>query len=314
MTSKIAVRGWLGLVLGGAIVGATTQAGSALEYSQHPKDSATVNAILAKGRFEDGDTHDLKRYIAKLPVKPHTVVYFDSPGGSVQESMTLGTFFYQSKIGTYVDAKKICTSACAIAFMGGRGPDGKAHRVKSSTGRLGLHSFSRDFNDRNYSADDMKQVLQRAQTQVGLISEYFRTVEADQDALRIMLTATNSQMNFVSNDDAIGLGVQVFDEKTKAMVDPAPVLEKLAKQRAEAARIAAATAPVTPDPDKPSTTTRATPRTATPRTPGGLVPTAGGSDAPGVTPTPTRVPDRRSVPDTTARRVPNSGNAESGVR
>ena len=303
MTTRFGSRGWLGLVFGGVALSVAAQPGAALNFSQHPNDSPTVNAILAKGRIDDGDTHDLKRYIAKLPVKPNTVIYLDSPGGNVHESMELGKFFYQSKIGTYVDAKKICTSACAIAFLGGRGADGKPNRVKSSTGRLGLHSFSRDFSDdRRYSSDDMKQVLQRAQTQVGVISEYLRVVEADQDALRIMLTATNSQMNFVSNDEAIGIGAQVFDEKTKALMDPKLALERLAKARAEA-RTKVVTAPVNP-PDQPARNPRS------PRTPGSAVPSAGGSDAPAVV---TRTaPERRPAPDTTARRGPGSGNADSG--
>lgn len=308
MATRLATRLLMGLALGGAMLGANVEPSSALDFSQHPKDSATVNAILAKGRIDDGDTYDLKRYIAKLPVKPTTVIYFDSPGGNVQESMELGRFFFQSKIATYVDSKKICTSACAIAFFGGRGADDKPNRVKSSNGRLGLHSFSRDFSDdRRYSADDMKQVLQRAQSQVGLISEYFRAVEADQDALRIMLTATNSQMNFVSNDEAVGLGIQVFDEKTQAMIDPKPVLERLAKARTEA-RIAAATAPMV----QPEPTPAATPRA--PRTPGSTVPTAGGSDAPGTTTT--TVPDRRpqTVSTTTVTRGGGADIVESGTR
>lgn len=75
--------------------------------------------------------------------------------------------------------------------------------------------------------------------------------------MRVMLTATHSQMNFIENDEAIGLGFQVFDEKTQAFVDPAPVLERLAKKRAEE-RIKAATAPVVapPDEDKPTQPSR----------------------------------------------------------
>jgi hypothetical protein len=275
-------------------MGATMQPSAALDYSRHPKDSPTVNAILARGKIVDGDTYDLKRYIKSLPVKPTTVIYLESPGGNVAESMELGRYFYANKIQTYVDARKECTSACAIAFLGGRGPDGKPNRIKSSTGKLGFHSFTREFSDRDrYTSDDMKQVLQRAQTQVGVISEYLRDIEADLDVLRIMLTATNRQMNYVSNDDAIGVGIQVYDEKTNALVDPAPVLERLAKARA-AARVAANT-PATnpkPDPDTPKTTPNA-PKTS--RTPGAAVPTSGGSDAPNAkperrhaTPAPTR--------------------------
>ena len=305
MTTRLVSRGLLGFVLGGALLGATAQPGSALDYSKHPKDSAEVNAILAKGRFDDGDSQDLQRYIAKLPKKASTVVYFDSPGGNLRESMEIGSFLFRSKIATALDPKAACASACALAFLGGRSLDGKPSRVKSSTARLGVHSFSREFpGDRRYDAGDMKEVLQRAQTEVGVMAEYLREVEVNLDILRIMLKATHTQMNFISNDEAIGLGIQVFDEKTKAMIDPAPVLEKLAKARAEA-KIAAAN-PV-PPPDRPARTPRRDPTTTA--TPG-----AGGSDNPGVKPatTTTRMPTSR--PATTADRQPGSANAESGAR
>ncbi len=334
MTSSFASRGWIGLALGGALFGVAAQPASALDFSRHPKDNADTNAILAKGRISDGDASDLNRHFTKLPKKPNTVIYLESPGGNVQESMLLGKFFYQNRIVTRVDAKKVCASACAIAFLGGRGADGKPQRIKSSTGKLGLHSFSREFpDDRRYNSDDMKQLLQNAQTQVGVLTEYVRSVEADQDVMRIMLTATHSQMNFIENDDAIGLGFQVFDEKTQAFVDPAPVRERIAKKRAED-RIKAATAPVTkPDdeerpfrprrqrtttvtPDDEPTTqpSRRRTTTTTTRTPG-----AGGSDSPGIGPSGPAVV-RRDTPRDTPRVMPRSntgrhnGIAESGTR
>jgi len=83
MTSRLGSRGWVGLILGGALAGVATQPASALDYSKHPTDDATTNAILAKGRFVDGDDLDFKRYFAKLPKKPNTVIYLESPGGNV---------------------------------------------------------------------------------------------------------------------------------------------------------------------------------------------------------------------------------------
>jgi hypothetical protein len=303
MKTRFASRGWLGLILGGALLGATTQSGQALNYSKHPKDSPEVNAILAKGRFDDGDSSDLQRYIAKLPKKPLTVVYFDSPGGNLRESMEIGRFLYRNKIATALDPKASCASACALAFLGGRGPDGKPNRVKSSSAKLGVHSFTREFpRDRRYDAGDMKEVLQRAQTEVGVMAEFLREVDVDLDVLRIMMKASNTSMAFLTNDEAIGIGAQVYDEKTKTMIDPAPVLERLAKARLEA-RIAAAAAPIKLDEPTRVTTTRRS----------GPVPAAGSSDAPSLTqPVVHREPAVR--PTTADRRRPGAGNADSGSR
>ncbi len=85
-------------------------------------------------------------------------------------------------------------------------------------------------------------MLQRTQTEVFNIAEYLRGIETNMDVLRIMLGAPSSAMNFISNDDAIELGIAVWDSKTGKPVDPAPVLERLAKARADA-KIAASLPP-----------------------------------------------------------------------
>jgi len=212
MATRFGFRGLLGAAVGGVMLGAVAQPVSALEISQHVlKDSAEVNAILLKGKIDDGDTFDLQVYIAGLPKKPNIVVYLDSPGGNLREGMRLGKFFNQNKIETVVDAKTRCTSSCALAFLGGRdNVTGKPQRTKASSGAVGFHAFTREFDkDKQYTADDLKFVIQRTQTEVYGVAEYLRSIGADMDVLRIMLRAASNEMNFISNDDAIALGVRV---------------------------------------------------------------------------------------------------------
>jgi hypothetical protein len=251
MATRFALRRFLGAAIGGIMLGAIAQPAQALEFSAHPKDSADVNAILVKGKVEDGDTFELQLYIANLPKKPNIVVYLDSPGGSLGEGMRLGRFFHQAKIETVVEAKVRCTSACALAFLGGRDSAGQLKRTKSSMGALGFHSFSREFdNNRRYSADDLKFVLQRTQTEIFGVAEYLRAIGADPDVLRIMLRAKADEMNFVSNDDAISLGILVFDEKRNKVIEPSLVINGLDRRPAAAITpsaggpAAATTAPV----------------------------------------------------------------------
>ena len=83
MAAKLNIRGVLGAVIGSVMLGAVSQPAAAVEISQHVlKDSAEVNAILLKGKIDDGDTFDLQVYISGLPKKPTIVVYLDSPGGN----------------------------------------------------------------------------------------------------------------------------------------------------------------------------------------------------------------------------------------
>jgi hypothetical protein len=228
-------RAVLGAAVAGAMLGLATQPASALEISRHASDSATVNAILLKGRIDDGDAFELKGYIAKLPKKATTVVYLDSPGGVLREGMRLGKLFHQYGIETAVGSKTRCASACALAFLGGRSADGQVKRVKASTAGLGFHSFSREFDkERSYSSDDLKIVMQRTQDEVAGVAEYLRAIATDMDVVRIMVSAAANDMHFISNETAIALNISVWDETAKRMVDPAPVLERLARARTDA--------------------------------------------------------------------------------
>ena len=198
---------------------------------------------MLKGKIDDGDTFDLQVYIAGLPKKPTIVVYLDSPGGNLREGMRLGRFFNQNKIETVVDSKTRCTSACALAFLGGRDSNGKAQRTKASTAGVGFHSFTRDFDkDKQYTADDLKIVIQRTQ-----IRSVRRRRVSSLDRFRhgfpaaSCCGAANSEMNFISNDDAIALGMRVCDEKRKQMIEPQDVMDRLDRSRS-----ASTVAPNTP--------------------------------------------------------------------
>ena len=236
MAAKLSIRGFLGAAIGTLMLGAIAQPASAVEISQHVlKDNAETNAILLKGRIDDGDTFDLQVYIGNLPKKPTIVVYLNSPGGNLREGMRLGKFFFDNKIETAVETKTACASACALAFLGGRDTNGKQQRTKASSAGVGFHSFTRDFDkDKSYSADDMKTVVQQTQTQVFIVAEYLKSIGADPDIVRLMLRAQANQMNYISNDEALALNIRVFDDKRNQLIDPEHVLERLDRSRATA--------------------------------------------------------------------------------
>jgi hypothetical protein len=237
MRSGLLLRGVLGAAIAGLAFAALAQPASALEISKHAKDNTETNAVQLKGRIDDGDTYELQVYIAGLAKKPNVVVYLNSAGGNLREGMRLGRFFFQNKIETVVESKTQCASACALAFLGGRDESGKPRRTKASTGGVGFHSFTREFDkDKNYSADDLKTVVQMTQNQVALVAEYLKAVNADLDLLRIMLRAAANEMNYLSNDDALAVNIRVWDEKRSQIVEPEYVVNKLDRSQAAAAQ------------------------------------------------------------------------------
>lgn len=227
MNVQFSKQAIFGAALAAFAAGVFAQPAGALEIAKHATDTETVNAIQLKGKVEEGDTFDLQVYISNLPKKPRVVVYLNSPGGNLREGMKLGKFFYDNKIETAVETKTACASACALAFLGGRDQNGKTVRTKAANSGLGFHSFSRDFDSRNYSADDLKTVVQQTQTQVFFVAEYLKSIGADLDILRLMLKAQANQMNFISNDEALALNIRVWDEKRSQVIDPELVAERL---------------------------------------------------------------------------------------
>jgi hypothetical protein len=233
---RFGTKSLFGAAVAALAFGALAQSAGAIELSKHPSDSAEVNAIQLKGKIDDGDTFDLQVYISKLPKKPTIVVYLNSPGGNLREGMRLGKFFFDNRIETVIETKTACSSACALAFLGGRdGDSGKPHRTKASNSGLGFHSFTREFDSKNYTADDLKTVVQMTQTQVFVVAEYLKSIGADMDIIRLMLRAQANQMNYISNDEALTLNIRVFDDKRNVMVDPADVMDRLDRGHAATA-------------------------------------------------------------------------------
>jgi hypothetical protein len=215
------LRSGIAGVIGATMALLSATAGSALEFSKHASDSATVNAVEAKGRIEQGDAVALQSYIAKLPPKKVIAVYLNSPGGFYSEGMALGRFFHRAKIRTIVPGGATCASACTSAFIGGRDPEtDKPWRAKSSTGRLGFHSFKLNWTDKDYTAQDMSMAIARTQKLTLEMADYMTEVGASLQFLRASLRAPATDMYFMSNEQAQELGVYIIDERTGELLAP----------------------------------------------------------------------------------------------
>jgi hypothetical protein len=203
------------------LIGANTS--SALEFAKHPSDSATVNAIEAKGTIETGDAVALEAYIVKLPHKKVTVVYLNSFGGSLEEGMALGRLFHRARIRTAVIGKDVvCRSACSTAFLGGRDSDtAEPWRVKGSTARLGFHSFEIDWEDKEYTAQDMSNAVARTQKITLAMADYMAEVGASLEFLRARLRAPLDPMSYMANEVALSLGIYIANDKTGELITPA---------------------------------------------------------------------------------------------
>lgn len=192
---------------------------SAADISKHSNDSKTLNAIAFTGEIEDGDAFRLKSYFSKLPDKKFTAIYFASEGGNLFEGMEIGRFIRSAGIRSVTEPKKICMSACALAFLGGYDFYSKSPwRTKSTTSELGFHAFTPNFDNAPYSQEEINSVVKASQLITLMMIDYFEEVEGDIELLKASFSTDSNDMYLVGNSAALDYGVNVWDERAEEMV------------------------------------------------------------------------------------------------
>jgi hypothetical protein len=199
-------------------VAAGASGAAAMEFSKHPNDSETENAILAKGEIDPDDAFRFQTYLSKLPQKPITALYIDSTGGNIQGAMAFGRVINEAKIRTYVTgAGARCDSACTYVFLAGRDREtGKPFRVKGSANRIAFHNFRPILQDKPYNAKDVANIMARAQTTVYTLAVFLEEIDADLELLGLGLK--QKELYHLPNQDALRYGIHVLDAKTNELI------------------------------------------------------------------------------------------------
>lgn len=184
----------------------------ALDFVRHSINSKRLNAILVTGEVRVGDTERLLKYVRSLPSKNNTAVYLSSPGGNLYEGMKLGRMFKSERIKTVVEGNKICASACALAFLGGRDRQGAKWMSSTTTSRLGFHAFR--------SAEGSKASLTEDETQrvVSDVLQYGRDVDAPLEILIKKFATPSGSMYWFSENELLRLGVKVWNMEKKCFL------------------------------------------------------------------------------------------------
>jgi len=211
----------------GAMSGQAT-AGSVTEVNAGRSDLAI---FLIEGVFQGGETLTLESFVGKLPPDKSVAVILNSPGGSLDEGLKLGRFFHRARISTFVlGYGGGCASACAIAFLGGRDRDGRPSRVKMTGGSLGFHQFRRERPggaDKKYTKADIEQEVAITRRIALAIIEYLSDIGEDMSFLHLMLKAPTAEVNLLSNEDAVTLGIHVMDQRSEQVIDSANLRKRI---------------------------------------------------------------------------------------
>jgi dienelactone hydrolase len=101
--------------------------------------------ILVKGKFEpEAHRENITEFLAIAARQGRTLVFFDR-GGSIGTGISLGQIIRQRGFNTAVADYTTCTSACALAWLGGR------ERFMGTNARIGFHAASVSRDNRDFS-------------------------------------------------------------------------------------------------------------------------------------------------------------------
>jgi hypothetical protein len=221
--------------LRGAAVALAAVALAALAGGASAANLTEVNAgrsdlavFLLEGPIQGGETLALEGFVGRLPPNRSVAVILNSPGGNLDEGMKLGRFVHRARVSTFVlGYGGGCFSACAIAFLGGRDRDGRPSRVKMTGGSLGFHQFRRvrdaaKANQKFTKADIEQEVAITRRTALSII-EYLSDIGEDMSFLHLMLKAPTADVNLLSNEEAVTLGIHVMDQRSEQVIDSANI-------------------------------------------------------------------------------------------
>ncbi len=168
-------------------------AAEVLERERAAKYALTLSdgdtRVRLNGSLELGVTRKLEAILNQNPAV--TVMVLESHGGHIYESRGVAKLIWRYGLNTYVAGS--CSSACAIAFMGG------VERVLGADGRLGFHQYG-------LSANLPLPYLDLAKEQE-TDRRFYRSRDVAEDFLERVFDAAHTEIWFPSHEALLAAGV-----------------------------------------------------------------------------------------------------------
>ncbi|MCL1630103.1 hypothetical protein M3N55_15355 [Roseibaca sp. V10] len=171
--------------------------------------------IKASGEILPGDTEKLKAAIDAADTSDvrDVLFMFDSPGGSLIESLEIGAYIAEipaivsAQVGSQDMPSAVCASACVYAYLAAD------YRYLPDGARIGIHQFGL------YDTDlDGQAGAALGQTLSGILSEYIRTHRAEPEFFEAISVIEHDEILWVSRRDLEAWRVvtnDVYDERTE---------------------------------------------------------------------------------------------------
>ena len=131
----------------------------AAEFSTSTSPDGEPDIIFVIGDLTLGD----EKQFANLALNSEkAIVVFQSPGGNLRAGIEIGTTIHSKGFATFVPDTVQCTSACALAWLGGR------IRYLSNTARVGFHAAYVDSGDQTTVSSSGNALVGAYLNQLGL--------------------------------------------------------------------------------------------------------------------------------------------------
>ena len=180
--------------------------------------------IYADGVIDINAAARLEQIIENNNISKHSIVYFNSPGGSLIGGVEIGRVIRKNQISTSVGKKKenkdniqkeaICFSACTFAYLGGK------FRYMSGNSFFGVHRF--------YSKINLPDAEDRAQIISAMIVSYLQEVGISEQFFVEMTRAGPNEIALLSVPEMERLGIiNNGFEQTRWSFEVVPQLDTL---------------------------------------------------------------------------------------
>lgn len=159
--------------------------------------------ILVSGAIETGDANRFYDTVANIE---RGSVFLQSPGGLVDEALSIGAEIHLRKFSTYVLPETACYSACALIWLSGH----KRYTSKAST--IGVHAAFYK------GSDGTRNVSGAGNAELGA---YLATIGLRREAIRFITTAEPGE-GFLYLTPAIArkLGIEIFEQTGTDTIKP----------------------------------------------------------------------------------------------
>lgn len=214
-----------------ALAATLPAAGHALDIKVIESPDGKLVTLEIKGDFKLGDGLKLRAQVAKIPHDVPIVAHLNASGGSLAEGMSVGRFFHQIGVRTVIPANARCVLPCPLAFLGGKSRvDGEGAQVKHSTATLGFSAFNPTAREQSYTAADLDAAVANTQRGILLVADYLVEVGADLDFLKYIYDeAPDRSTKFLSNEELLSLGISIFDDESKQLIEAQALRRRLAR-------------------------------------------------------------------------------------